>query len=67
MSARRYYVKGGPRRIRTNDKVKARLQAKAIAHAGNVAEVVHVVTGRTIARFTPDPTYPMGWREERFE
>lgn len=67
MAARRYKVKGGPRTFRTNDKAKARLHAKSLANAGNVAEVVQVLTGRTVARFTPDDRYPLGWREERFE
>lgn len=67
MAARRYVVSGGPRRFRTNDKTKARLHAKAVATEGSKAEVKSVLTGKVIARFTPDPSYPMGWKEERFE
>jgi len=67
MSARRFKVTGGSRTFRTNDKTKARLRAKAIAAEGKTSEVHRVLTGKVIARFTPDVTFPMGWREERFE
>ena len=67
MSKRRWAVTGGPRRLRSNDKTKARLMAKAQAGQGFTSEVRNTATDKVVARFTPDASMPLGWREERFD